>query len=113
MVQCHAHPRSFPGGGRRAAWFTLCLSLQPVAVCGFQELAGSLQDVISQALEHIKGQETGIAALKLAGLSLEGCPEVSTQAQNMLNFLVSLFSRKKFPLKLILVTLFFADNASL
>lgn len=50
-----------------------------MVVCGFQELTGSLQDVITQALEHIKGQETGITALKLASLSLEGYPEVSEQ----------------------------------
>ena len=46
-------------------------------VCGFQELTGSLQDLLAQALEHIKGQETGLTALKLASLSLDGCPEVS------------------------------------
>lgn len=63
---------------------TLCLCLQPVAVCGFQELAGNLQDVINQALEHIKGQETGITALKLATLSLEGCPQVSKDFVNLI-----------------------------
>lgn len=59
-------------------WCDLC-PWQPVVVCGFQELTGSLQDVITQTLEHIKGQETGITALKLASLSLEGYPEVSEQ----------------------------------
>lgn len=54
----------------------MCL-LQPAVVCGFQELTGSLQDLLTQALEHIKGQETGLTALKLASLSLDGCPEVS------------------------------------
>ncbi|XP_068562515.1 N-alpha-acetyltransferase 25, NatB auxiliary subunit isoform X1 [Cebidichthys violaceus] len=44
----------------------------PAVVCGFQELTGSLQDLLTQALEYIKGQEIGITALKLAGLSLEG-----------------------------------------
>ncbi|KAF0046069.1 hypothetical protein F2P81_002598 [Scophthalmus maximus] len=44
----------------------------PVVVCGFQELTGSLQDLLTQALEHIKGQETGMTALKLASLTLEG-----------------------------------------
>uniref|UniRef100_A0AAQ6A7Q2 N(alpha)-acetyltransferase 25, NatB auxiliary subunit n=1 Tax=Amphiprion ocellaris TaxID=80972 RepID=A0AAQ6A7Q2_AMPOC len=44
----------------------------PVVVCGFQELTGSLQDLLNQALEHIKGQEIGMTALKLAGLTLEG-----------------------------------------
>uniref|UniRef100_A0A671UI53 N-alpha-acetyltransferase 25, NatB auxiliary subunit n=1 Tax=Sparus aurata TaxID=8175 RepID=A0A671UI53_SPAAU len=44
----------------------------PAVVCGFQELTGSLQDLLTQALEHIKGQETGLTALKLASLSLDG-----------------------------------------
>nr|XP_040053276.1 N-alpha-acetyltransferase 25, NatB auxiliary subunit [Gasterosteus aculeatus aculeatus] len=44
----------------------------PAVVCGFQELTGGLQDLLTQALEFIKGQETGITAIKLAGLSLEG-----------------------------------------
>lgn len=52
-------------------------SPQPMVVCGFQELTASLQDVLAQALEHIKEQEVGIAALKLADLSLEGSTEVS------------------------------------
>uniref|UniRef100_A0AAQ6A961 N-alpha-acetyltransferase 25, NatB auxiliary subunit n=1 Tax=Amphiprion ocellaris TaxID=80972 RepID=A0AAQ6A961_AMPOC len=47
----------------------------PVVVCGFQELTGSLQDLLNQALEHIKGQEIGMTALKLAGLTLEGCTQ--------------------------------------
>ncbi|XP_062268710.1 N-alpha-acetyltransferase 25, NatB auxiliary subunit isoform X2 [Platichthys flesus] len=45
---------------------------QPLVVCGFQELSGSLQDLLTQALEYINGQETGITALKLASLTLEG-----------------------------------------
>uniref|UniRef100_A0A7N6ASF8 N-alpha-acetyltransferase 25, NatB auxiliary subunit n=1 Tax=Anabas testudineus TaxID=64144 RepID=A0A7N6ASF8_ANATE len=44
----------------------------PVVVSGFQELTGSLQDLLMQALEHIKGQETGMTALKLASLTIEG-----------------------------------------
>lgn len=83
--------------------FTLCLCLQPVAVCGFQELAGSLQDVISQALEHIKGQETGITALKLATLSLEGCPQVRRDVHNIHWIFCLFFSQRKFYLKLILL----------
>lgn len=47
----------------------------PVVVCGFQELTGSLQDLLTQALEHIKSQEAGLTALKLAGLTLEGHTE--------------------------------------
>ncbi|XP_077398657.1 N-alpha-acetyltransferase 25, NatB auxiliary subunit [Vanacampus margaritifer] len=48
---------------------------QPAVVCGFQELTASLQDVLAQALEHIKGQEVAIMALKMADLSLEGSTE--------------------------------------
>uniref|UniRef100_A0A667Z3K4 N-alpha-acetyltransferase 25, NatB auxiliary subunit n=1 Tax=Myripristis murdjan TaxID=586833 RepID=A0A667Z3K4_9TELE len=33
---------------------------------------GSLQELLAQALEHIKGQETGMTALKLASFTLEG-----------------------------------------
>uniref|UniRef100_A0A1A8PNE6 N-alpha-acetyltransferase 25, NatB auxiliary subunit n=1 Tax=Nothobranchius rachovii TaxID=451742 RepID=A0A1A8PNE6_9TELE len=47
----------------------------PAVVCGFQELTGSLQDLLTQALEHIKGQEVGITALKLTSLTLEGCTQ--------------------------------------
>ncbi|XP_008323859.1 N-alpha-acetyltransferase 25, NatB auxiliary subunit [Cynoglossus semilaevis] len=50
----------------------------PVVVCGFQELTGSLQDVISQALDHIKGQETGMVALKLSSLTIDGHTEEET-----------------------------------
>uniref|UniRef100_A0A8C9ZBL7 N-alpha-acetyltransferase 25, NatB auxiliary subunit n=1 Tax=Sander lucioperca TaxID=283035 RepID=A0A8C9ZBL7_SANLU len=50
----------------------------PAVVCGFQELTGSLQDLLTQALDYIKGQETGVTALKLAGLSLEGHTEVTS-----------------------------------
>ncbi|XP_003965396.1 N-alpha-acetyltransferase 25, NatB auxiliary subunit isoform X2 [Takifugu rubripes] len=46
----------------------------PLVICGFQELTGNLQDLISQALLHIKGQETGMMALKLSSLHLEGHP---------------------------------------
>uniref|UniRef100_A0A3B3YRW3 N(alpha)-acetyltransferase 25, NatB auxiliary subunit n=1 Tax=Poecilia mexicana TaxID=48701 RepID=A0A3B3YRW3_9TELE len=45
----------------------------PLVVCGFQELTGNLQDLLTQAVEHIRGQESGITALKLASLTLEGC----------------------------------------
>uniref|UniRef100_A0A667YIR6 N-alpha-acetyltransferase 25, NatB auxiliary subunit n=1 Tax=Myripristis murdjan TaxID=586833 RepID=A0A667YIR6_9TELE len=44
----------------------------PAVVCGFQEFTGSLQELLAQALEHIKGQETGMTALKLASFTLEG-----------------------------------------
>ncbi|XP_008421521.1 N-alpha-acetyltransferase 25, NatB auxiliary subunit isoform X1 [Poecilia reticulata] len=45
----------------------------PLVVCGYQELTGDLQDLLTQAVEHIRGQESGITALKLASLTLEGC----------------------------------------
>lgn len=48
-------------------------------MCGFQELTGGLQDVLTEALEHIRGQETGVTALKLAALTLEGSTQVSAQ----------------------------------
>uniref|UniRef100_A0A3Q0SVE0 N-alpha-acetyltransferase 25, NatB auxiliary subunit n=1 Tax=Amphilophus citrinellus TaxID=61819 RepID=A0A3Q0SVE0_AMPCI len=53
---------------------------QPVVMCGFQELTGSLQDLLTQAMEHIKGQETVMTALKMASLTLEGHTQVSEEA---------------------------------
>ncbi|XP_034080063.1 N-alpha-acetyltransferase 25, NatB auxiliary subunit isoform X2 [Gymnodraco acuticeps] len=47
----------------------------PAVVCGFQELTGSVQELITQALDYIKNQETEITAIKLSGLSLEGPTE--------------------------------------
>ncbi|XP_076020070.1 N-alpha-acetyltransferase 25, NatB auxiliary subunit isoform X2 [Genypterus blacodes] len=47
----------------------------PAVACGYQDLVGSLQDLLTQALEHIKGQETGMMALKLASLNLAGCTQ--------------------------------------
>ncbi|XP_006804753.1 N-alpha-acetyltransferase 25, NatB auxiliary subunit [Neolamprologus brichardi] len=44
----------------------------PVVMCGFQELTGNLQDLLTQAMEHIKGQETAMTSLKLSTLTLEG-----------------------------------------
>ncbi|CAN9504593.1 unnamed protein product [Ophioblennius macclurei] len=44
----------------------------PLVVVGFQELTASLQDLLSEALEHIKVQETAVTALKLSALTLEG-----------------------------------------
>ncbi|CAB1352257.1 unnamed protein product [Coregonus sp. 'balchen'] len=43
----------------------------PVVLCGFQEWTGSLQGVVTQALDHVKGQEASLTALKLAALTLE------------------------------------------
>ncbi|KAF7648446.1 hypothetical protein LDENG_00156870 [Lucifuga dentata] len=50
----------------------------PAVLSGYQELTGSLQDLLTQALEHIKGQEISITALKLASLTLE----VQTQEES-------------------------------
>uniref|UniRef100_A0A3Q3GAB8 N-alpha-acetyltransferase 25, NatB auxiliary subunit n=1 Tax=Kryptolebias marmoratus TaxID=37003 RepID=A0A3Q3GAB8_KRYMA len=44
----------------------------PALMCGFQELTGCLQDLLTQTLEHIKVQEAGMVALKLTSLTLEG-----------------------------------------
>ncbi|MEQ2158231.1 hypothetical protein GOODEAATRI_010160 [Goodea atripinnis] len=46
--------------------------VQPLVVCGFQELTGSLQAILTHAVDHIRGQESGITAQRLASLSLEG-----------------------------------------
>lgn len=53
--------------------------LQPLVVCQFQELTGNLQDLLTQALEHIREKESGITAQKLANLTLEGCSQVSVK----------------------------------
>ncbi|KAJ0012870.1 hypothetical protein NQD34_017204 [Periophthalmus magnuspinnatus] len=44
----------------------------PAVVCGFQELTGSLLDLLTQASEHVRGQELNITSFKLASLNLEG-----------------------------------------
>ncbi|KAJ8260854.1 hypothetical protein COCON_G00165770 [Conger conger] len=44
----------------------------PVVFSGYQEYTSSLQTLLSQALDHIKGLETSLIALKLGVLSLEG-----------------------------------------
>uniref|UniRef100_A0A673YNM7 N-alpha-acetyltransferase 25, NatB auxiliary subunit n=1 Tax=Salmo trutta TaxID=8032 RepID=A0A673YNM7_SALTR len=45
-------------------------SSTPVVLSGFQEWTGSLQGVVTQALDHVKGQEASLTALKLAALTL-------------------------------------------
>uniref|UniRef100_A0AAZ3SJY6 Uncharacterized protein n=1 Tax=Oncorhynchus tshawytscha TaxID=74940 RepID=A0AAZ3SJY6_ONCTS len=42
----------------------------PVVLSGFQEWTGSLQGIVTQALDHVKGQEASLTALKLAALTL-------------------------------------------
>ncbi|CAL1567986.1 unnamed protein product [Knipowitschia caucasica] len=44
----------------------------PAVVCGFQELTGSLLDLLTQASEHVKEQELNITSLKLSSLTLDG-----------------------------------------
>ncbi|XP_064164140.1 N-alpha-acetyltransferase 25, NatB auxiliary subunit [Anguilla rostrata] len=44
----------------------------PVVFSGYQEYTGGLQALLSQVLDHIKGLETSLIALKLEDLSLEG-----------------------------------------
>uniref|UniRef100_A0A8C7F155 N-alpha-acetyltransferase 25, NatB auxiliary subunit n=1 Tax=Oncorhynchus kisutch TaxID=8019 RepID=A0A8C7F155_ONCKI len=45
-------------------------SSTPVVLSGFQEWTGSLQGIVTQALDHVKGQEASLTALKLAALTL-------------------------------------------
>lgn len=47
----------------------------PLVVCQFQELTGNLQDLLTQALEHIREKESVITSQKLANLTLEGCSQ--------------------------------------
>ncbi|XP_033845022.1 LOW QUALITY PROTEIN: N-alpha-acetyltransferase 25, NatB auxiliary subunit [Periophthalmus magnuspinnatus] len=50
----------------------------PAVVCGFQELTGSLLDLLTQASEHVRGQELNITSFKLASLNLEGYSQEET-----------------------------------
>ncbi|XP_045548414.1 N-alpha-acetyltransferase 25, NatB auxiliary subunit isoform X2 [Salmo salar] len=52
----------------------------PVVLSGFQEWTGSLQGVVTQALDHVKGQEASLTALKLAALTL-GVGQAQTQEE--------------------------------
>ncbi|XP_036792978.1 N-alpha-acetyltransferase 25, NatB auxiliary subunit isoform X2 [Oncorhynchus mykiss] len=52
----------------------------PVVLSGFQEWTGSLQGIVTQALDHVKGQEASLAALKLAALTL-GVGHAQTQEE--------------------------------
>ena len=45
-------------------------------MCGHQELTGSLQELLSQAVELLKGQEITVTAVQLATLTLDGDSEV-------------------------------------
>lgn len=49
-----------------------------MVLSGFQEWTGSLQGVVTQALDHVKGQEASLTALKLAALTL-GVGQAQTQ----------------------------------
>uniref|UniRef100_A0A8B9GU29 N(alpha)-acetyltransferase 25, NatB auxiliary subunit n=1 Tax=Astyanax mexicanus TaxID=7994 RepID=A0A8B9GU29_ASTMX len=55
-------------------------AVTPVVLSGFQEFLGSLQGVLGQALEHIKGQESSLVALKLEALSLQGVSQTEEEA---------------------------------
>ncbi|KAG7476624.1 hypothetical protein MATL_G00084890 [Megalops atlanticus] len=44
----------------------------PAVFSGYQEYTGSLQTLITQVVDHIKGLEASLIALKLGDLSLEG-----------------------------------------
>ncbi|XP_071030325.1 N-alpha-acetyltransferase 25, NatB auxiliary subunit-like [Oncorhynchus clarkii lewisi] len=52
----------------------------PVVLSGFQEWTGSLQGIVTQALDHVKGQEASLTALKLAALTL-GVGHAQTQEE--------------------------------
>ncbi|KAL6472506.1 hypothetical protein MHYP_G00186940 [Metynnis hypsauchen] len=54
-------------------------AVTPVVLSGFQEFTSSLQSLLSQALEHIKGQESHLTALKMESLSLEGLPQTEEE----------------------------------
>lgn len=63
-------------------------------MCGFQELTGNLQDLLTQAMEHIMGQETAMTSLKLSTLTLEGYTQVSAE-KNMFLFCFCSLNRNK------------------
>uniref|UniRef100_A0AAR2K431 N-alpha-acetyltransferase 25, NatB auxiliary subunit n=1 Tax=Pygocentrus nattereri TaxID=42514 RepID=A0AAR2K431_PYGNA len=54
-------------------------AVTPVVLSGFQEFTSSLQSLLSQALEHIKGQESHLTALKMESLSLEGLSQTEEE----------------------------------
>lgn len=60
----------------------MSLHLQPVVLSGFHEFTSSLQSLLSQALEHIKDQESSLTALKLESLSLEGINQTEVGAMS-------------------------------
>ncbi|XP_051972887.1 N-alpha-acetyltransferase 25, NatB auxiliary subunit [Xyrauchen texanus] len=52
----------------------------PVVLTGFQEFNGSLQSLLSQSVELIKGQETSLITLKLEALNLDGQTQTEAEA---------------------------------
>uniref|UniRef100_A0A3B4C4M8 N-alpha-acetyltransferase 25, NatB auxiliary subunit n=1 Tax=Pygocentrus nattereri TaxID=42514 RepID=A0A3B4C4M8_PYGNA len=59
---------------------TICVVLWvSLVLSGFQEFTSSLQSLLSQALEHIKGQESHLTALKMESLSLEGLSQTEEE----------------------------------
>lgn len=56
---------------------------QPVVLTGFQEFNGGLKSLLTQALEHIKSQESDLTALKLGSLTLEGQTPTEVRTLNL------------------------------
>ncbi|KAF4082175.1 hypothetical protein AMELA_G00148540 [Ameiurus melas] len=55
-------------------------AVTPAVLSGFQEFTSSLQNILSQALDHIKDQESRLTALKLESLSLEGITQTEEES---------------------------------
>ncbi|XP_064833721.1 N-alpha-acetyltransferase 25, NatB auxiliary subunit-like isoform X2 [Oncorhynchus masou masou] len=55
-------------------------TVMPVVLSCFQEWTGSLQGIMTQVLDHVKGQEASLTALKLAALTL-GVGHAQTQEE--------------------------------
>nr|XP_055063489.1 N-alpha-acetyltransferase 25, NatB auxiliary subunit [Misgurnus anguillicaudatus] len=55
------------------------IAVTPPVLTAFQEFNGSLQGLLSQALDHIKNQESSLTALKLGSLNLDG--QTQTEAE--------------------------------
>ncbi|KAM8854127.1 N-alpha-acetyltransferase 25, NatB auxiliary subunit [Synchiropus picturatus] len=45
---------------------------QPLVLCGFQDLTSSLQELLTESLQQVRGQESHITSLKLSTLTLDG-----------------------------------------
>ncbi|KAK2823304.1 hypothetical protein Q7C36_019904 [Tachysurus vachellii] len=58
-------------------------TVTPVVLSGFQEFTSSLQNILSQALDHIKAQESMLISLKLESLTLEGVTQTEEESAFM------------------------------